>query len=571
MQSSTTAKNKSLNIDEHLISQLLQEQQEITAVEKFSQYHRFTQRPLQKRFYEDKIPLSKPKIGQQFAFEVDMDRCTGCKSCVAACHSLNGLEDRELWRTVGVSNGGTLKKPRQQHITTSCHHCVEPACLQGCPTKAYDKDPITGIVKHLDDQCIGCQYCVLKCPYEVPKYSQKLGIVRKCDMCSDRLKNNEAPACVQSCPTEAIKIKIVDKEQVRDNCRSSTLVPGAHESSYTMPTTTYKTKKVLPPNILPANFDLPKPQPAHFPLIGMLIMIQMSLGIYTVEFFLPISQSTSWHAIIGLICCFLGLMISIFHLGRPLYAWRAILGVTHSWMSREILMFGIFSIAVCVHTVTSWKSFIFDALTQLSYIIPAPLTIAMNNLPISITATAVIFTGTLGNICSIMLYADCDKEFWRAPITGIKFFGSVVILGLSTSLLITTIDIKDLQSLKGFYHMTGNHLMIALGLICGSKVIWEGSIFRLIRSHKKSLLQQSARLMYRKLLVITQMRFFCSIIGGVILPFMVYLQTRNGLFPSPQILVFTVFISFILTTIGEILERYLFFTAVVSHKMPGSF
>ena len=52
---------------------------------------------------------------------------------------------------------------------------------------AYEKDPVTGIVRHLDDQCIGCSYCILKCPYDVPKYSRARGIVRKCDMCHSRL------------------------------------------------------------------------------------------------------------------------------------------------------------------------------------------------------------------------------------------------------------------------------------------------------------------------------------------------------------------------------------------------
>jgi ferredoxin len=63
----------------------------------------------------------------------------------------------------------------------------------------------------LDDQCIGCQYCVFTCPYEVPQYSEKMGIVRKCDMCTDRLSAGEAPACVQACPNQAISIRVVDK------------------------------------------------------------------------------------------------------------------------------------------------------------------------------------------------------------------------------------------------------------------------------------------------------------------------------------------------------------------------
>ena len=65
--------------------------------------------------------------------------------------------------------------------------------MHGCPVNAYEKDEITGIVKHLDDQCIGCVYCTLKCPYEVPQYDKAHGIVRKCDMCADRLSERRSP------------------------------------------------------------------------------------------------------------------------------------------------------------------------------------------------------------------------------------------------------------------------------------------------------------------------------------------------------------------------------------------
>src|SRR5262249_54461904 len=132
------------------VAALLDAQQTLTAVERFSQRHDEQATPVHAKYYKDLVPLSNPKQGEQYAFEVDLDRCTGCKACVAACHSQNGLDDDEIWRTVGLLHGGRADGPAQQTVTTSCHHCLEPACLLGCPTQAYEKDPLMGIVKHLD-------------------------------------------------------------------------------------------------------------------------------------------------------------------------------------------------------------------------------------------------------------------------------------------------------------------------------------------------------------------------------------------------------------------------------------
>ena len=197
------------------LSAVLDEQQSLSAVDQFAQTYEINSAPTGAKYYRDVIPVSAPKAGQQYAFEVDLDACSGCKACVAACHSLNALEETELWRNVGQLVGGTSELPVVQHVTTTCHHCIEPACLKGCPVEAYEKDPITGIVRHLDDQCIGCQYCMLMCPYDVPVYSKSKGIVRKCDMCHQRLAVGEAPACVQGCPTQAIRIRLVDRARPR--------------------------------------------------------------------------------------------------------------------------------------------------------------------------------------------------------------------------------------------------------------------------------------------------------------------------------------------------------------------
>jgi NAD-dependent dihydropyrimidine dehydrogenase PreA subunit len=114
-----------------LLQQYLKEQQRLTAVERFSQRHERDALAPGKRYYPDLMPLERPGPGQQFAFQVDLDACSGCKACVTACHRLNGLDDDEgeTWRSVGLLHGGTPDAPVQQTVTTACHHCVDPACM----------------------------------------------------------------------------------------------------------------------------------------------------------------------------------------------------------------------------------------------------------------------------------------------------------------------------------------------------------------------------------------------------------------------------------------------------------
>lgn len=135
----------------NLIDRLLAEQKQLqTPVARFSENHH--RQPDLAEHYRSLIPLTKPEVGEQYAFEVSLDRCTGCKACVSACHSLNGLDDHEAWRDTGTLLGGEDLPGWQQTVTTACHHCADPACLNGCPVGAYEKDADTGIVRHLDDQ-----------------------------------------------------------------------------------------------------------------------------------------------------------------------------------------------------------------------------------------------------------------------------------------------------------------------------------------------------------------------------------------------------------------------------------
>jgi len=410
-----------------LLQTVLREQQQLTAVERFSQHHDAHDGDAQARYYKSLLPANAPGPGQQLSFEVDLDRCTGCKACVAACHSLNGLDDGESFRRVGLIHGGSASAPVQQTVTSACHHCLDPACMSGCPVNAYVKDPATGIVKHLDDQCIGCQYCTLTCPYEVPQFNERLGIVRKCDMCSDRLAKGEAPACVRACPNEAIAIRVTDVATVREEAESGALVPGAPASGITAPTTSYRSDRPLPRNMLPADFYSVRPAHQHGPLVVMLVLTQLSVGAFCVDRVLrPIMPAgalpRSLQAAVALALGFIALGASTSHLGRPQYAFRAILGLRTSWLSREILAFGAYAGLASLDAAAIWTAnHPVGAASEFARRIVDPI-----GSLVSVAGIFAVFT-------SVMVYQRTRREFWTAPRTAFKFYATAAVLGLATS------------------------------------------------------------------------------------------------------------------------------------------
>jgi formate dehydrogenase iron-sulfur subunit len=511
-----------------LIDDLLETQSRLTAVERFAQKHERHALPAHARYYRDLIPLERPKEGEQYAFAVDLDACTGCKACVSACHSLNGLEDEELWRNVGLLHGGSPAAPYQQTVTTACHHCEDPACANGCPVLAYEKDEETGIVRHLDDQCIGCQYCVLKCPYEVPKYSKTKGIVRKCDMCQGRLAAGEAPACVQACPTHAIKIEIVKKADVVSSAAHGTsIIPGAFESSYTRPTTRFHTARSMPTNARPADAASLRLEDPHWPLAIMLIFTQLAAGVHGVHAFLVAKETPAPHlamAITGLAALLIGMVVSFTHLGRPLKAWRAFLGLRKSWMSREIVAFSAYAGAASG-----------------ILLFPQRLDVAVATLGIALISVA----------CSAMIYIDTRRPFWAASRTLPKFFGTTALLGATTTAALFGWAAPDLAPACA----------VAATIIRTALFAWEWATFLPALRNPASPTHRSALTLARLLRSIVVMRvvlFVASTFASICAIFNV--AGLGAVWGS---------LAFITTTTSQILERNTYFTAAAAPRMPG--
>jgi formate dehydrogenase iron-sulfur subunit len=144
---------------------------------------------------------------------VDVTKCIGCEKCVAACTRRNGfdpwLADRDLALTSdGLSEHRVctvLKVGDGRFARKGCMHCLEPSCAAACPVGALTKTP-EGPVLYDRGKCIGCRYCMLACPFHVPRYEwdKTLPYMVKCDMCSDRLLRHQPPACVAACPQKAL-------------------------------------------------------------------------------------------------------------------------------------------------------------------------------------------------------------------------------------------------------------------------------------------------------------------------------------------------------------------------------
>ena len=533
---------------ESLVHFFLDEQSDLTAVERFAQFHEDESQPIQGRFYSSLLPASVPGPGQQYAFEVDLDRCSGCKACVAACHSLNGLDEGESWRDVGLIVGGAPGLPVLQHVTSACHHCLEPACLTACPVDAYEKDPVTGIVKHLDDQCFGCQYCTLACPYDVPKFHAGKGIVRKCDMCGDRLKAGEAPACVQACPHEAIRIRVVDRAEIAASAAAGEFLSAAPEPSYTQPTTRYLSSRPSEGPVRAADHFRSVPEHAHWPLVIMLVLTQVSVGGFLMDLIGGPGSPSRLLAVLSLGIGLLGLVASTCHLGRPLYAYRALIGLRHSWLSREVATLGLFANL---------------AIGETALLLFAPAWMSAHPVARIGLGVAVVLAGAAGVFSSVMVYHVVRRPFWHASIGGVKFAGTVAVMGLALALAASAWS-SAWFGLAG--EGTGRVLGLALMAVVAAKLGAEASVLRHLKDGEITSLRRSAHLIRWELKSVAIQRLVLALAGGVAAPLVLVLA---GPAIDPAVRAVFATLAFLALMGGEIAERYLFFAAVVKPKMPG--
>ena len=164
------------------------------------------------------VPGQGTQRQQQVCKLIDTTTCIGCKACEVACLEWNDLPFRETtfnntyqtmpetawnyWNLIKfnehVHEDGSMQWLMRKD---NCMHCADPGCLAACPADGAIVQYQNGIVDFQQDNCIGCQYCVTGCPFNIPKFNPQTKKVFKCTLCSDRVSQGLEPACIKACPT----------------------------------------------------------------------------------------------------------------------------------------------------------------------------------------------------------------------------------------------------------------------------------------------------------------------------------------------------------------------------------
>lgn len=282
---------------------------------------------------------------QKNIFIFDQNKCVGCHACVLACINENGFQSPDQWRNIHSSNNTHFPNLPLFYLSLACNHCDDAPCLKNCPALAYSRDEKTGAIIHNPEKCIGCKYCTWACPYDAPKYNPKTRVIEKCSFCNHRIENELDPACAHLCPTGALKFESTEfsKEESKEsspvkidvgsnikinkvrNSKGPKIDLSLFENQEAISKSGKKSKKISAIKEWPLIL---------FTLLSS-ILVSLLISEKTNQFSIIQKHIFTGTALIAAV-------LSMLHLGNKIKAWRSIINIKNSWLSKEIMFFSLF-------------------------------------------------------------------------------------------------------------------------------------------------------------------------------------------------------------------------------------
>ncbi len=501
------------------------------------------------------IPQRALAEGEQYRFHFNMTKCIGCRSCEVACNEQNGNPAEIHWRRFGEIEGGTWPNTQRNYLSMGCNHCLDAECVKGCPVAAYTKDPVTGIVLHSAEACIGCQYCVWNCPYSVPQFNPERGVVGKCDMCHGRLTDGREPACVNACPEAAIEIEIVNMAEWRQDYTAAE-APGMPAAGHSLSTTRITLPASTSIQLERVDVGHIRPEHANLSLVFMTTLMQAVSGSLICA--LLAARAAAVLLVLLVAIASVALNISVAHLGRPAYAWRAMKMWRRSWLSREVLLYGLFFAFLAAFTALSAASILpASRVFALVESLPGMHLLLRSQSLLAVGWAAAVF-GVAGSIASAFIYLVPARPSWNMAHTPLDFLLSTALIG---SLLPSVLEpagnwAAQLAVLQPLHlpQSTGSYPAWPVLLAAGLWVANQG--VRMIRLVFSKLFERraSASLLNTESLKIVLITSFLLVALSALLAW-------NGWFLPASLCALA----------GVLLSRYLFFVSVVPLNMALTF
>ncbi len=351
---------------------------------------------------------------EEKGFIFDYAKCVGCHACIAACYVENKTKPPILWRQVNSYNSNKIPLAGYLHLSIACNHCKESPCLFACPANAYSKDDQTGAIIHNPEKCIGCKYCTWACPFDAPKYNEIEGIIEKCNFCNQRIKDGLIPSCANNCPTGALSFGIINdsvdsnsigitnsKIQPRINTIRSNIVDSIPEMNISVTGFNNSDK-----NSINQEEPISKIQSLHeWPLVIFTLISALLVGwSWALK-----PDATILQKVVFISLGIISILLSALHLGKPLKSYRSILNFKSSWLSREIILCGLFNFLAIIY----FFAFPFETLRLMTSIVGIVLLFSIEMVYSITKKNYKVPIHSANTILTAIMFALLFNHFWK--------------------------------------------------------------------------------------------------------------------------------------------------------------